>query len=121
MARQSPGVAFLVSAAVVYDIVAATNSSPQTTEINAKARASTLMKWVHLGLAQAAAFVLLAAMFDENRRAILAGGGLAGGLLYGQYVHARNVGVRSPLPGTETYDHSHHGSHPPGGGRVRAR
>jgi len=98
------GVAFLVSAAVVYDIVAATNSSPQTTEINAAVRADTLMKWVNIGTAQAAAFVLVAAIFDKTHRLpILAGGGFAAVLLYFQYVHARNCGVKKPGAPTETY------------------
>lgn len=111
------GVPFLVSAAVVYDIVAATNSSPQTTEINAKTRASTLMKWVNLGLLQAAGFVLLAAIGDKkNRKPLLLGGGLGGILLWAQYVHARNAGVRSAEPGTEDYGPAARSN---GTGRVR--
>lgn len=96
------GVAFLVSAGIVYEIIAAACSSPQTTEINASSRAGTLMKWVYMGMGQAAIFVVVAAMLD-NRRAphILGGGFLAMGLMYGQYVHARNCGLRSDLPGTE--------------------
>lgn len=103
MVQEGAGVAFLVSAAVVYDIVAATNSSPQTTEINAAARAPTLMKWVKIGMWQAVAFVVLAAIFDKQRYAILAGGLLAAVLLWVQYVHACNCGLRSNAPGTESY------------------
>jgi hypothetical protein len=33
--------------------------------------------------------------------AIIAGGALAGVLMYGQYVHARSAGLASALPGTE--------------------
>jgi hypothetical protein len=62
------------------------------------------MKWVHIGVAQAAVFVLLAAALDKRHRlAILGGGTLAMGLMYGQYVHAKRAGLRSTLPGTETY------------------
>lgn len=50
--RQGQGTAFLVSAGVMYEIIAAACSSPQTTELNAGARAKTLMKWVHLGVVQ---------------------------------------------------------------------
>ena len=59
----STGIAFLVSAGIVYEIIAAACSSPQTTEINASKRADTLMKWVNLGIAQAALFVFAAAVF----------------------------------------------------------
>jgi hypothetical protein len=94
-----------VSAAVVYDIISATNSSPQTTEINAGARAETLMKWVKVGLAQAAAFIGIMVLAESpgKRWRPLTGGGLAGVLLWLQYVHARNAGVASAAPATETY------------------
>ena len=96
------GVAFLVSAGLVYEAIAAACSSPRTMEINAKARESTLMKWVHLGVAQAAFFVLIAAYVDKRHRwAILAGGGIAAIAMYGQYVHARAAGLASDAPGTE--------------------
>lgn len=97
------GIAFLVSAGIVYEIIAAACSSPQTTEINAKARSGTLMKWVHIGMVQAALFVGAAAYFDRrHRREILAGGIAAGVLMYGQYVHAKTAGLGSSAPGTET-------------------
>lgn len=103
MGSGSDGIAFLVSAGVMYEIIAAACSSPQTTEINAHSRADTLMKWVHLGVAQGILFVGLAAYFDRpHRKAILAGGALATVLLYGQYVHARNAGLNSIGPGTES-------------------
>jgi hypothetical protein len=98
------GIAFLVAAGIAYEIVAAINSSPQTTEINSKARSGTLMKWVHLAMAQAIVFILLAALLDvDHAPHILFGGFLALGLMYGQYVHAKNAGLRSTLPGTEQY------------------
>jgi hypothetical protein len=99
----SSGVAFLVSAGIVYEIIAAACSSPQTTEINASTRAETLMKWVHLGLVQAALFVVAAAVYDRKHAApILVGGSLAGGLMYVQYAHAKQKGLESPKPGTES-------------------
>jgi len=101
---KSNGIAFLVSAGIVYEIIAAACSSPQTTEINADTRADTLMKWVHLGIGQAAIFIAAAAFFDEQHRmAILTGGILAGGLMYGQYVHAKSAGLNSNKPSTETH------------------
>jgi len=98
------GVAFLVSAGVMYEIIAAACSSPQTTELNANARADTLMKWVNLGVAQGILFVVIAACYDrKDATAILSGGTLAAILLYAQYVHARNAGLDSNEPGTEDY------------------
>ena len=99
------GVAFLVSAGVMYEIIAAACSSPQTTELNAEARADTLMKWVHLGVAQGLLFVGLAAMYDTRAaKPIIAGGLLAAILLYVQYVHARNSGLKNGGPPTENYN-----------------
>ena len=99
----SNGIAFIVSAGIVYEIVAAACSSPQTAEINADKRAGTLMKWVHLGLGQAAGFIVLAALIDRSHStAIIAGGGLAGGLMYWQYQHALKAGLASCEPGTES-------------------
>jgi hypothetical protein len=96
------GVAFLVSAGIVYEIIAAACSSPQTTEINAGTRAPTLMKWVHIGLVQAALFVAAAAYFDKrHRRQIIAGGVAAGVIMYGSYLHARDAGIQSKQPPTE--------------------
>lgn len=100
----SEGIAFLVSAGVMYEIIAAACSSPQTTELNACARAETLMKWVHLGVLQGVLFVGAAAIFDKQHRiAILAGGGAAAVLLYAQYGHAKRAGLASGKPGTESY------------------
>lgn len=96
-------VTFMVSAGLVYEVIAAACSSPQTTEINAGARSATLMKWVHIGLAQAALFVLIAAYLGKKKWPALLGGGLAGGLMYAQYAHARAAGLRSDAPGTERY------------------
>lgn len=100
----SKGIAFLVSAGVMYEIIAAACSSPQTTELNASARADTLMKWVNLGVAQGILFVTLAAFYDRKDAVpILAGGILAAILLYWQYTHARSAGLRNGGQPTETY------------------
>lgn len=97
------GIAFLVSAGVMYEIIAAACSSPQTTELNASTRADTLMKWVKLGIAQGVLFVAVAAWFDRRHAVpILAGGGLAAALLLWQYIHARDSGLANGGPGTET-------------------
>ena len=98
------GIAFIVSAGIVYEIIAAACSSPQTTEINASARADTLMKWVYIGIGQALAFIAIAAYIDKKHRmAILSGGVLASVAMYYQYRHAKQVGMQSNKPGTESY------------------
>lgn len=103
----SPAVTVAVYAALTYDVISATNSSPQTTEINAQKRAETLMKWVKLGLAQAALFagIGIALEFGSKRPVWppLLGAGLAGALLWLQYVHAMQSGMQSDQPGTEDY------------------
>lgn len=99
------GGTFLIAAGLVYEVIAAACSSPQTAEINAGKRAPTLMKWVYIGMGQAALFVLAAAIIDTDHRAeILVGGTLAGGIMYAQYVHALRVGQRNAdAPTTESY------------------
>jgi hypothetical protein len=100
----SPAIKVAVYAALTYDIISATNSSPQTTEINAAARAETLMKWVNLGMAQAALFAAIGILLDKQRWPPALGVGLAGVLLYAQYLHAKQAGLATMhLPGTEEY------------------
>jgi len=96
------GIAFLVGAEIVYAITAAACSSPQTAEINISTRGDTLMKWVHIGLVQSAVFVAIAMAYDRaHAQPILVGGALAGGLMYGSYLHAKRAGLASGGPGTE--------------------
>lgn len=98
------GIAFLVSAGIVAEIVAKACSSPQTTELNADKRAPTLMKWVNIGMAEAAVFVILAAAFDPAHRApILLGGITEAVITYGEYLHGKQAGLASTQPGTEDY------------------
>ena len=98
------GIAFLVSAGIVYEIIAAACSSPQTTEINAGARADTLMKWVYAGIGMSAVFIGIAACIDKkHRKAIIAGGTTAAVLMLAAYWHAKNAGLASGKPGTEVY------------------
>lgn len=101
--NSSSAVVVAIYAALAYDIIAAINSSPQTTEINASKRADTLMKWVHLGIAQVALFTAMGVLLDSRRWPPLLGGGVASVLLYAQYVHAKNAGLESTEPGTEDY------------------
>jgi hypothetical protein len=103
MSGDGAAVKVAVYAALTYDIISATNSSPQTTEINAQRRADTLMKWVKIGLVQAVLFAGIGIVLDKQRWPPLLGVGLAGGMLWFQYVHALNSGLASDEPGTEDY------------------
>lgn len=72
----SSGIAFLVSAGIVYEIIAFSCSSPQTAEINIRKRGGTLMKWVHIGQGLAAGFIYFAATMDSKHRPAIIGGGV---------------------------------------------
>lgn len=102
IASGNAAVKVAVYAALTYDIISATNSSPQTTEINASVRADTLMKWVKLGLAQAALFAMIGVLLDDERWPPALGAGLAGVLLWVQYEHAKQSGLENPGTPTET-------------------
>jgi hypothetical protein len=97
----SQAITFMVAAGLVYEIIAAACSSPQTTELNADSRADTLMKWVMIGMVQAALFVAIAAMMDKDHWPALLGGGMAGVLMWCSYAHAKAAGLASSEPGTE--------------------
>lgn len=102
--RALAGVAFLSGALAMADIVAKACSSPQTMEINAQVRAGTLMKWVKVGMAEGAALVVIAACISpEVGGAFIAGAAIEGGITYFQYRHAKESGLASSAPGTETY------------------
>lgn len=96
-----------IYAALTYDIISATNSSPQTTEINAQKRASTLMKWVYIGLVQAVLFAGIGYFFEVKSGRPgwppVMGVAIAGTLLYFQYVYAKQSGLDNGGASTETY------------------
>ena len=109
MARNETDAALLGIAYLgVKDIYSADNSSPQTTEINAKHRVSTLMKWVNIAAAESLSIVLIlaAAAPRGHKKWPFLGGMLALGVTYGQYVYAKACGVKSQEPVTEHFEHS---------------
>ena len=98
------GKAFLISAAVMLEAIAAACSSPQTTELNASARAETLMKWVKIGIGLGTGLVVIGAIVEpENAGPILAGGLITGGAMWYLYKHAKAAGLSSKKPATENY------------------
>lgn len=98
------GIAFLVAAGIVAEIIAKACSSPQTTELNADKRAPTLMKWVNIGVAESAVFVTIAAALDkQHAKAIIMGGVLEAVITYAEYMHGKSAGLASVQVGTEDY------------------
>lgn len=77
-------------------------SSPQTTELNASARADTLMKWVTVGGGAAVGGGLLATIYSGNFTP-LAATILVALLMYWCYAHAKRVGLANGGPPTESY------------------
>ena len=98
----SRGIAFLVGATLMADMIAKACSSPQTVETNAGRRADTAMKWASIGLIEGLIFVVIASFLEpKNAAAFMAGGALEAGVTYYEYQHAKQSGLASAEPGTE--------------------
>ena len=94
----------LIGAASMAEFVAKACSSPQTVEINANKRAPTLMKWVHIGIAEGAVLIGVTIFFDKKYAKPLILGALAEGLItYAEYIHGKQSGLASVESGTEDY------------------
>jgi len=94
---------FMIAAGLVFEIIAAFCSSPQTAELNAHARSKTLMKWVALGLGASALFVFIAAGPLKGGGSAIFGGALAGAILGIAYIYAKHSGLANGGPATESY------------------
>lgn len=101
LGNEDEAIAFMAAAILVFTIIAAFCSSPQTAEINAHERAETLMKWVTIGLGVSAGFLAVTVWLDKKRWPSILGGGLAGLVLWIAYDYAKRSGLQSSLPGTE--------------------
>ena len=98
------GIAFLVGAGSVAEFVAKACSSPQTVEINASKRATTLMKWVTIGLVEGSVMVAIAAAIDKKYATYLIAGGIFEGVVtYAEYVYGKRSGLSNGGPSTESY------------------
>lgn len=100
---QTDAETFMVAAGLVFAIIAAFCSSPQTAHLNAHARSDTLMLWVTLGLLVSFVFVFIAATVLKGGAPAIWGGALAGASLGIAYFFANRWGLQSSEPGTETY------------------
>lgn len=91
-----------IYAALILDIFSTTNSSPQTTELFAKARSDTLWKWVKIGAVMSVLFMVLGATLAKREGnsfwAPIAGGGIALIIMFALYSHALASGGGSKIP-----------------------
>ncbi len=99
--RVAVGTLIFVMATFGLDMYSALNSSPQTTEINAKTRAETLMKWVRIGDGVALGGGVVAWAITGRVEALVGVAGVVV-LMHYLYVHARDSGLASSEPETET-------------------
>jgi hypothetical protein len=107
MARRTPLTAsrmltVAVAAEMVYQLVGANLSSPQTNELNAGARAPTIRKWVSMTNAEALAWTVFLCALDESLWPAL-GGGIAAGTMALKYRYAIASGLKNSAAGTENY------------------
>ena len=91
-----------VAAEMVYQLVGSNMSSPQTAELNAKARAPTIQKWVNLTNAEAAAWIVFLCALDGSYWPALGGGIALGGMVL-KYKYAIKSGLGDAKPPTESY------------------
>lgn len=106
MARsETDALAFGVAYLGVADLFSKGNSSPQTTEINAKHRASTLMKWVNIESVECVFLIVVLSLTSTrgHRRWPIMGGLLSLIITYGQYLYAKSCGEQSTEAGTESF------------------
>jgi|ERR1700733_2376742 len=97
LSNGSAGLAFGIYAALGYDVMSATNSSPQTTELFASDRSSTLMKWVHIGGIQGLALGVFGSLLEKSAWPLI-GISVATGIMYAEYIHANASGQKTPPP-----------------------
>lgn len=91
-----------VAAEMVYQLVGANMSSPQTAELNAPARADTLSKWVTITNVKAAAWITILCIIDKSLWPAF-GGALAAVEMAITYKYAINKGLSEGGQSTEKY------------------
>lgn len=113
MARNETDAALLGIAYLgVKDVFSTDNSSPQTTEINAKHRLASLMKWVNIAAVESLGIVLIlaAAAPRGHKRWPFLGGALSLVVTYGMYLYARACGIVSKEAPTEDFSYGGNGN-----------
>lgn len=100
--RAGPMLGTYAGAELVYQLTGANLSSPQTAELNARARAATIGKWVVATHYKSAFWVALLCVLDQSLYPAL-GGGLAAVDMHFSYRYAIRSGLASGAPPTERY------------------
>lgn len=102
MSGETAAILIGVWATFALDVFSTFTSSPQTTELNAHARADTLMKWVTIGAAVAVLGGLAGTVKSGKIWPLLAASFVTV-MMVGFYRHAKNAGLASSEPATEAY------------------
>lgn len=100
--RRTWAILVAVYATFALDVFSTFTSSPQTTELNAAARADTLMKWVKIGTGVALAGGAIGSWTSRSAWPLIATGTVAVSMYY-LYEHAKRSGLENGGPTTERY------------------
>lgn len=100
--RRTWAILVAVYATFALDVFSTFTSSPQTTEINAAARADTLMKWVKIGTVVAIGGGAIGSWTSRSAWPLIATTVVAGSMFY-LYEHAKRSGLENGGPSTESY------------------
>lgn len=92
-----------LGAEMIYQLTGSNLSSPQSAELNAKARASGIQKWINLTNAEAVAWIVFLCYLDNSYWPAV-GGGLALAGMALKYKYAIKSGLESDEIATENYD-----------------
>lgn len=95
--RLLAGVAFMEGVGQMYNVISATNSSPQTTEVYGNGpRLASLMKWNKIGYVQGLGFMAIGSWISRSLWPLV-GGVMVVGVMHGCYTYAK----RCALQGTD--------------------
>lgn len=100
--RRTWAILVAVYATFALDVFSTFTSSPQTTEINAAARADTLMKWVKIGVVVALLGGAIGTWTSRSALPLVATTTVAASMFY-LYDHAKRRGLEDGGPSTERY------------------
>ena len=101
--RRSWAILVAVYATFALDVYSAFTSSPQTTELNASARADTLMKWVKIGALVSIAGGAVGSYFDRSIFPLAVTSAVAVAMFL-VYDHAKKAGLQNGGQTTENYN-----------------